>query len=252
MTYKFASPAAADFESTDQQALLMTLGERIKQARNERGLKQRNLAEHFEISVAAVGQWETDVTLPESTRLIDLAKLLGVRTEWLLNESGPMRESSGNAFAESPSGFKRDTPAEIHIQGMPRDLPVLGIASCGPNGQFAFESGNAIDFVRRPPRLSGIANAYALYVQGSSMSPWREEGQTVYVHPSQPVQVGDYVVVQVRDDEHPNAAYIKKLVKKGPPAVKLLQFNPRDELTIPTRAVVAVHRIIDWSELLGF
>lgn len=132
-----------------------------------------------------------------------------------------------------------------------RDMPVRGVAAAGPDGAFALENGT-IDYVKRPPRLIGIPDAYALYVQGSSMSPWREEGQVVYVHPYQPCQVEDYVVIQVQDGEHhPTTAYIKRLVRRSATDIVLLQFNPRRELRFPAKRVLTLHRIIDWSELLG-
>jgi phage repressor protein C with HTH and peptisase S24 domain len=166
----------------------------------------------------------------------DLWKLAGVAPE--PDQPAPSIESPAR-------------PAELPAQvEMVRDVPVLGIASCGPDGIFAFESGT-IDFVRRPPRLRGIADAYALYVQGSSMSPWREEGQLVYVHPKQPVRNGDYVVVQIRGREHPEEAYIKRLSRRTPNELRLEQFNPAKEISIPHKRVAAIHRIIDWSELLG-
>jgi len=212
----------------------MSIADRLREARKKKGLVQKDVAAHFGISTAAVGQWETGVTVPESGRLPELARLLDVSLDWLASTQ--------------PSG----TPAELPSpQEMPRDVPVLGIASCGPDGNFVFEGGGPIDFVRRPPRIRGLVNVYALYVQGESMSPWREEGEVVYVHERQPVQVGDFVVVQVRDEEHPSSAYIKKLLKRNDREVRLLQYNPRKEIAIPARKIVAIHRILNWSELLG-
>jgi phage repressor protein C with HTH and peptisase S24 domain len=213
----------------------MSLADRIREARKKKGLVQKDVAAHFQISTAAVGQWETGVTVPEGARLPELAKLLEVSLDWLAG-AGPALSNS----SELPSP-----------QEMPRDVPVLGIASCGPDGNFVFEGGGPIDFVRRPPRIRGLVNVYALYVQGESMSPWREEGELVYVHERQPVQVGDFVVVQVRDEEHPNSAYIKKLLRRNEREVRLLQYNPRKEISIPAKRIVAIHRILNWSELLG-
>lgn len=154
-----------------------------------------------------------------------------------------------------PVGETRPIPpdAALRIDRMPRDFPVFGTGQCGDDGSFDFNGGEPIDFVRRPPRLVGIRDAYALYVSGRSMSPWREEGQLVYVHPGQPPKVGDYVVVQIkpgRSGEAPRA-YIKRLEKRSGTEITLSQYNPAGKVTFPTAKVISIHRIVDWTELLG-
>ena len=144
------------------------------------------------------------------------------------------------------------TTPEINIQSMPRDVPILGGASCGENGLFEL-NGQTLDHVRRPPRLIGVKDIYALYVHGESMAPWREPGGLVYVHPHQPVKIGDYVVVQLVAEGHDStpAAYIKRLVRRTADQLILMQYNPRIELKLPAKKIKAVHRIMDWDELMG-
>lgn len=160
-----------------------------------------------------------------------------------------LKEDAHRSRAAVSHGFAEEIPAPFE---MGRDMPVLGHGSCGDDGLFEW-NGETIDMVRRPPRLRGIADAYALYVAGESMSPWREEHELVYVHPKAPVRVGDYVVVQLKAtgaDETPSA-YIKKLVKKTGTSITLLQYNPRKEKVIPLKAIKDIHKIVDWSELMG-
>jgi phage repressor protein C with HTH and peptisase S24 domain len=87
---------------------------------------------------------------------------------------------------------ERQAPVPVVV---PRDVPVEGTAAGGHDGGFIFEGGT-IDYLRRPPRLMGIPSAYALYVLGDSMSPWRRNGEPVYVHPGQPPQIRDRVVAR--------------------------------------------------------
>lgn len=169
-------------------------------------------------------------------------------TDWFLqaevvNNSVPVRETSGNLH-ENP----------VRIDLMPRDFPVFGTGNCGENGAFELNGGEPIDFVRRPQRLVGIKDAYALYVQGSSMSPWREEGQLVYVHPKQPAQIGDYVVIQVRPSKAGEApkAFIKRLERRSGTEITVSQYSPPGKMTFAVSKVVSIHRIVDWTELLGF
>lgn len=177
-----------------------------------------------------------------------LSSALGVQlTDWFLqsepvNNSVPVGETSGNKHESS-----------VRIDLMPRDFPVFGTGHCGEDGSFELNAGEAIDYVRRPPRLVGIKDAYALYVQGSSMRPWREEGQLVYVHPGQPAQVGDYVVVQVRPGRSGEAprAFIKRLEKRTGSELVVSQYAPTGRMTFKLSQVISVHRIVDWTELLG-
>lgn len=129
---------------------------------------------------------------------------------------------------------------------------MLGVARCGEDGLFEF-NGQTVDYVRRPPRLKGIANAYGLYVSGDSMFPWRKDGGIVYVHPGLPVLVNDFVVVQLKPAKPgmPPAAYIKQLVRRTSTELHLFQFNPRKEIVIKAARVGSIHRVLDWDELMA-
>jgi len=58
------------------------IGERIKQARKAAGLSLRALAEHAQVSAMAISKYETGKSTPSSGVLLNLAKALGVRTEY--------------------------------------------------------------------------------------------------------------------------------------------------------------------------
>lgn len=69
----------------------MTVAKRIRQARIESGKTQQWVADLFNISRAAVAQWESDGddnTVPESGKLSVLAKSLDVTCDWLLTGEG--------------------------------------------------------------------------------------------------------------------------------------------------------------------
>lgn len=186
--------------------------------------------------------------MPQLKNAQKLSGALGVPlTDWFL-----LLEPEGDTVtvprAESPA---QEPPLRIDL--MPRDFPVFGSAQCGEDGAFEFNTGEAIDYVRRPPRLTGVKNAYALYVSGQSMRPWREEGQLVYVHAGQPPKIGDYVVIQIKAPKAGDAplAYIKKLEKRTGKEIVVSQFNPPETRSWPLSRVISVHRIVDWTELLG-
>jgi len=169
-----------------------------------------------------------------------------------------VKEAEILALAGMPYGLKNvangnsTRDQDVQIQDMPRDLPVLGTGQGGKDGEFEFNHG-PIDHVRRPPRLVSVPDAYAVYISGSSMSPWREEGQLVFVHPHQPVRIGDYVVVQLVPDTPGDAprAFVKRLVRRSEREITVSQFNPKLERAFPAKQVQSIHRIMDWTELLG-
>ncbi|MCH5269023.1 MAG: helix-turn-helix transcriptional regulator, partial [Lachnospiraceae bacterium] len=54
----------------------MTLGEQIKQAREEKNLSQEALAEYMGVSRQAVSKWENDTAIPQGTNKEMLAQVL--------------------------------------------------------------------------------------------------------------------------------------------------------------------------------
>lgn len=57
---------------------------RLSQARRQCGLTQSEVAERLNVSFQAVSLWERGETQPELDKLPEIAKLLGVTTDWLL------------------------------------------------------------------------------------------------------------------------------------------------------------------------
>lgn len=63
------------------------LGNRIKQLREELGLKQEELANKLSISPSAIGMYETNKREPNNELTIKLANFFGVTTDYLLGKS---------------------------------------------------------------------------------------------------------------------------------------------------------------------
>lgn len=189
------------------------------------------------------------------------ADFFRVNLDWLLSGRGPMKR--GQSPVEDANDLKvahgheiadetAVTTPLINTRNWPRDVPVLGIASCGEDGLFEL-NGETIDHAPRSPRFAGVKGGYALYVSGESMFPWRPSGDPVYVTPHQPAQIGDFVVVQLHPEKagDPPRAYIKQLVRRTAESLKLHQFNPAEDKTIPMKKVKSIHRIMDWREFMG-
>lgn len=135
---------------------------------------------------------------------------------------------------------------------LPRDLPVFGVAIGGTEGDFNF-NGTVVDYVRRPPSLMKIRNAFGVYVIGDSMSPRFDHGDLVFVHPGRPPQPGNDVIVELHGEHGaPGPCYIKRLVRRSADRIVLAQFNPaRDDIAIDIARVKAVYRILTAAEIMG-
>ncbi|MCS7226692.1 MAG: XRE family transcriptional regulator [Gloeomargarita sp. SKYB31] len=62
----------------------MSIGERLKIARKQRGLSEAALAEQAGVSQEHIARYEQERVVPDSQSLIRLAKALGVSLEWLM------------------------------------------------------------------------------------------------------------------------------------------------------------------------
>ena len=64
----------------------MTFGEKLLKLRKEQGLSQEGLAERLAVSRQAVSRWENEGILPDCGNLLELSRLFGVSTDYLLND----------------------------------------------------------------------------------------------------------------------------------------------------------------------
>lgn len=62
----------------------MTFGEKLQSLRQRAGMSQDALAEKLNVSRQAVSRWERDETMPETDKVVALADLFGVTTDYLL------------------------------------------------------------------------------------------------------------------------------------------------------------------------
>ncbi len=253
----------------------MSLGSRIREARIKLGWKQRQLASHFGIEPPSVSDWERDVTRPDPARYPDLARVLNVSLDWLLDDGEPPAKSAKSANLSTNAQPKLNESAKNHtiapdlgvhsnvgrripapqIVAGERDLPVWGTAVCGEEerGDFRF-NGEVVDHVRRPARLSGVKKAFVVYTVGTSMEPRYFAGDPAYIHPGQPVRPGDVVLVELHPEREgeAGAAILKVLVAKTATKYRLKQYNPpNDRIEIEERRVKQISRVVPYGELLG-
>lgn len=181
---------------------------------------------------------------PSNRGLQQLARVIKVTVSQLTGEHDMP------AIDPRPEPNAQFAPTSLGVPAMPRDLPVYGTAEAGIEGAMQLDTG-AVDYVRRPPALASVRDAYAVYVVGSSMEPVFEEGAIVLVHPHRPCRIGDYVIVQARGSKGETVAYIKKLKKIEGDRIILTQFNPPGTVTVKRADHIATHKILSLNDLLG-
>lgn len=182
-----------------------TLGQRVREAREELGWKQGELARRAGLSQASISDIESGNTQPEfvkATTLVRIAKALGKDISYLTGRREP------------------NTEEEIGVLSF--RAPIISWVQAGRKQAVidAYQPGVAEDWEEYTVPASKLA--FALRVRGDSMTPDFPEGTVIIVDPAVSPKNGDYVVVRFNDTDE---ATFKKLVIDGPTKV-LRPLNP--------------------------
>ena len=195
---------------------------RIKQLREERDIKQRELAKLLGVEISAISKLELGRVPLRDEYIIKLARFFNVSTNYLL-------------------GMETDTK---------RLLPVLGTVKAGYN-YLAQE--NIIDYIDPSTNITDPENYFGLVVKGDSMAPLFDEGDYLIVHKLDgEFSTNDIGIVLINGDE----ATVKKVVKTDT-GIELHAFNPyypvkkftyeeMDKLPVKVIGVV-VRQIRNWK-----
>lgn len=85
----------------------MTIGEKLAQLRKQYHYTQEQLADLLGVSRQAVSKWESDLSLPETYKLIQLSKLYDISLDELIHEDVLFQNVGGNSntIQHNPSMF---------------------------------------------------------------------------------------------------------------------------------------------------
>lgn len=186
---------------------------------------------------------------PRTDTIEKLARALDLPAEQLL--AATLHRDIKPANLPSLGELRRAGVELPPLQSMPSDVPVMGTAAGSATGAFQFEGG-VIDYVRRPPALAGARDVYAIFIQGDSMDPEHPPGALRFVNPHRPPQIGDTIVIQIKEaEEDLMQAFIKRLEKRTDATLVTSQLNPAAKLTFQRKAIVAIHKVLTVNELFG-
>lgn len=164
---------------------------------------------------------------------------------------------SSNAKVVRLEGASLDEPEE--------NLPVWGTGLGAAKlidgeaiEQTMLNTGDVIEYVKRPTILKRKPGAYAIYTQGSSMHPALPDGEMAVAVKGMPLSSGDNVVVYLRpkdeeqdDGETARAVLIKELVRRTARYVELRQYQPAMDFRIDMDDVLRIDRILTRKEMLS-
>lgn len=204
----------------------MTVGARIKQAREAKGLTQEALADAVGVSRPAVTQWEDGTSTPRNKKLPSIAAALDVDPLWLSHGEG-----LGGA---RPMPVKGEVAAGIWKEAVELDLEPIPVA---PVPEYPAEA------------------QYGLLVRGTSLNKIANDSDYLIVvdvlKTGLSPRPGDLVVVE-RRRHGTTEATAKRLVRDGTRrALRAESTDPQYQGIIPLGPIDAETEIVITAIVLG-
>lgn len=95
----------------------MTLGEKIRFLRMEKGITQESLAEEINVSRSAIAKWETNNGVPEISNLKMLSNIFGVSVDDLINDIKEIKVADIKSAPESKCSEYTGKYYDIELTG---------------------------------------------------------------------------------------------------------------------------------------
>lgn len=110
----------------------MILADKIIEERKRNAWSQEQLAEKLEVSRQSVSKWESAQSIPDINRIIQMAAIFGVSTDYLLKDDYPKEESGKLVESHDEQGPKRFvtlSEAQDYLNQVQVDSPKVALAS---------------------------------------------------------------------------------------------------------------------------
>lgn len=231
----------------------MSIGQRIKELRNAKGLTMKQLSEILNIKLSNISRYEKDEYKPSADTIIALSQYFKVSADWLLtgHESNVNLTSNEQDLIEN---FRLLQPKEKY-KVLGRIETYLEEYRYNSDEQYDEDiytkegTQNNITYLESPISLKydtelwgevsagsgidAIANRedikspvkcdFALRVVGDSMEPLYHDQQIIYLKHQPDIEQGQIAAIQI-DDFIP-VAYLKKVYKENS-HIRLVSLNP--------------------------
>ncbi|WP_083515363.1 XRE family transcriptional regulator [Pseudoalteromonas arabiensis] len=246
----------------------MKLHEKFRQARENRGLTQKELGDLVGVSQVAVMKIENGQT-KNPRKINDFARALGVNVDWLLysdqaiNETGASYSSSSSTKADDVrelSNINKFIDIEPWDSKTPLDLDEVEVPfymevelSAGNGSVIQLETtGPKLRFSKSTLRRHGIdfTSAACVKVSGNSMEPVIPDGATVGIDTANTaIKDGDMYAI-----DWGGALFVKTLTRRPGGGLRIRSFNtdqyPDENLSIDEAKSVRVIGRVFWYSVL--
>lgn len=193
----------------DKKRFLLSIGNRIRTIRKEKGYSQEKLSELCGYnSRSTINKIEMGINDIPQSKLQKIADVLGVSPSYLINGE----DKDGNTVTEKNTD---NTVTAVRI-------PVYGRVAAGIPMD-AIE--DVIDFEDIPADMSKGGEYFALQIKGDSMKPRMFDGDVVIVRKQSDADTGDTIIALINGHD----ACCKRLRKYYDGAIDLISTNPNYE-----------------------
>ncbi|MBQ4093950.1 MAG: helix-turn-helix transcriptional regulator [Oscillospiraceae bacterium] len=108
----------------------MIFADKLIRLRKQAGLSQEELAEQMQVSRQAVSKWESAQTVPDLERILQLAALFGVTTDYLLKDSEEQAEYTAADTETAPLLSLQQASEYLALRDAAAGRIALGILLC--------------------------------------------------------------------------------------------------------------------------
>lgn len=164
----------------------MDIGNAIKMCRIQRGLNQRELAELANLSKQAIAAYENGIRKPKYENLEAIADALNVSISTFVDRDEQKQAlRAANNAPVLPTGVTPLAQLKHHY------VPLIGSVAAGAP---IFAEQNVECYVDGPRKAD-----YALKVEGDSMIPTLQNGDTIFIRQQDVLENGEIGVVLIDD-----------------------------------------------------
>lgn len=228
---------------------MSTLGERIRFAREQKGLLQSDLAKLINVkSSGVISNWEKDLNKPDAEKIVRLCSVLDISASYLLDYYGkPDIEFSSSEInhvkkyrvlddhGKELVDLVLDKEYERRISSITEKPAALRIYTYM---QKIAAAGNGFYFDDIPtetieaPYMPGAD--FIIGVSGDSMEPTYSDGDLVYVEKRQIIHPGEIGIFMIH-----NECYIKEVTNEG-----LKSHNPKYKLIPGDESMQCIGKVL--------
>ncbi|WP_367418662.1 XRE family transcriptional regulator [Snodgrassella alvi] len=213
----------------------MSLRERLKKARLEKGISQKELAARIGRNQSAIGALESGRN-KESTNIATIARVLDVDPVWLETGVGDMKNKKVNS-SDLNTNSTTATKGYIHFKQ-------LNVKAAAGSGKFNESGQNEVRIIEVSENWArkNIGNNFKdisiITASGDSMAPTFEDGDLLFVNTSVKYHKGDGVYVI----DTPNGLIVKRIQTTINGDLKIISDNKNyDPEIIPCCDLETVH-----------